>query len=123
MKINSFEECKKEYLADIGWDDNIDYKHRDAQRIFPFSVIIQGTYKEGDIAIDWCSNNIGKKEFEWMNLWYGKIGYDYGYWEFFFKNHDDSILFNNFIPKIYMELDGEKWKTDGYENYVAISNE
>jgi hypothetical protein len=36
----------------------------------------------------------------WSILWYGKIDYDYGFWEFFFKKEEDKIKYQNNVEKL-----------------------
>ena len=120
MKINTFEECLNEYNSFNGWEPENDTDRSEKAKEFPYSVIVEGAYLENDMAQKWCLDNIGKKDENWADLWYGKIGYDYGFWELFFKNQKDADFFKNTVPTFYAETVAGKWRTDGYENHIDM---
>lgn len=54
------------------------------------------------------------------NIFYGKLGYDYGFFEFFFSNEADAIKFSNVIPTIFTKYPvGSVMRSDGYNNYIS----
>jgi hypothetical protein len=57
----------------------------------------------------------GKKEDKWTKIFYSKIGYDYGYFEYFFKTETDANSFSKEVPNFYGQYPTGKWKTDGYD--------
>lgn len=123
MKINNFEECIKVYGTDGVLDERDSQDRLKNLKDYPFALVIEGNYLEHDMAAQWLKNNIGLQDEEWQELWYGKIAYDYGFWEFFFKNQKTLDSFKNAVPTFYAETVTGKWRTDGYENHIDIKDE
>lgn len=124
MKINTFEGCVKIYNNDLkeqgGWDTEDNKKRSSSLETFPHSVIVEGNYLEYDVAEKWVTKNISPKDEKWTDLWYGKIGYDYGFWEFFFENKEDAEKFKESVRIFYAETSGKKWKTEGYDKHIEL---
>lgn len=118
MKLNSYLECVKSYGND--WDKEDDIKRQKILKSFPYSYIIEGAYPEYETASKWCLKEFEAKEAKWTDLWYGKTGYDYGFWEFFFKDKQDAESFKKAITGFYAETAAGKWKTDGYGKHINL---
>lgn len=118
MKINSYSECKKNYGNE--WDKEDGIKRQKIIKSFPYPFIAEGVYLEYETASKWCLKKFGAKEAKWTDLWYGKTGYDYGFWEFFFKNEQDAESFKKAVNDFYVETAKGKWKTEGYNKYIEL---
>src|SRR5581483_8404845 len=104
-------------------------------------VIVEGAYPEFDMATKWCIDRIGPtdetnnwkeiksktgdyepiqfvKNGHWSNLWFDKIGYDYGFSEFYFKEDKDLRAFTEALPSFYGTGPKGRWKTEGYEKFI-----
>lgn len=145
MKINTYKNCLVAYTDGwSGWQNNFDVEREDSLRLFPYSVIIEGDLLEIDLAIERCIKLAGQPDvtseivyfknsagaFEevhksengnWKSFFYGKIDYDYGFCEFFFKNEEESNMFKDIIPKLYVEVNGKKWRTDGKDKIINLN--
>lgn len=123
MQINTLESGRKIYQSFNGWEESFDQKRVEMLKQFPCSVIVEGDYLEYDMATDWCTKKIGAKNESWTDLWYERIGYEYGFWEFFFKNEKQAQTFRNFVPSVYADATdrgGKKWRTQGYEVNIEL---
>ena len=98
LKIASNEEWLKEY-QDWGLEYDEFCNERQGKIVnFPHAVFIRGA----DIVIEllemWCKLNISERDNKWASVWYGKIGYDYWFAEFFFKSKKDLENFKKIVP-------------------------
>lgn len=135
MKINTLEN----FIKDNYWNEEYEEARKNVATFFQFSVIVEGAIVEYSMAIDWCIKNIGirntnlRKFYEnaeqenikngqWTEIWYDKIGYDYGFSEFFFKNEEDLKKFKSEISNFYgvEPQTNKKWKTNGYNNFIDL---
>jgi hypothetical protein len=124
MKVNTFEKCVKSYNENFknqgGWDAEDNLKRIETLRIFPYSIIVEGNYLEHDMATQWNNTNFGLREEKWTDLWYGKIDYDYGFWEFFFKEKKHVEMFEKAVDTFYAETAVGKWKTDSDNKHIDL---
>ncbi len=125
MKISTHKECVQAYNDGFkhqggGWDSVDDLERTKVSENFSFSVIVEGAYGEDNVAEKWCADKFGEKDIKWKYLWYGKIDYDYGFWEFFFKDQKDANQFNETVSTFYVEINGKKWKTDGKDKIINL---
>jgi hypothetical protein len=89
---------------------------------FPFAVMLEVAFPELDFANRWCWNNFGVGHGEcfekysnyrsctidfphchigtWMNLWFVKTDYDFGFNEWYFLTTADRDSFLEFVPSI-----------------------
>jgi hypothetical protein len=121
MKFNTFENCVKEYSSFDGWKEELGPQREKYGSMFSRSVIIEGAFPEYDMAEKWLTENVGPKSgTTWRDIWFGKTGYDYGFWEFFFKEKDFYSKFLKEVPKFYGIGPKGKWKTEGYNNFIDL---
>jgi hypothetical protein len=82
-----------------------------------YSVIFDGNFLEYDTMLDWLKQEgFG----ETQNIFYGKLSYDYGFFEFFFPNETTASKFSNVIPTIFTEYPvGSVMRSDSYDNYIS----
>lgn len=77
-----------------------------------YTVIFEGDFLEFDNAESWV-----KKELDLATInfiFYGKLDYDYGFFEFFFSNEADAKRFSDKVPDIYTRYpNGSVSKTKG----------
>jgi hypothetical protein len=125
MKISTYNDCRKEYdsLDSVEkWNEQNDEDRQTALKIFSHSVIVEGDTLEWIMAKTWSQENIGEKTIKWDEFPFGKTDYDYGFFEFYFKDKKDLDLFINEIPNFYAENEGKKWKTKGRFNDEYIKD-
>lgn len=80
-----------------GWDSKDNKKRSKILLNLPYSVIVEGAYSEKEKATNWCLDELDEKNNEWIDLWCGKTGYDYGFWEFPFLS---LLCYNASIPEV-----------------------
>jgi hypothetical protein len=64
-----------------------------------YSVIVETEWMEFDNLKRWMSLNIQATDQEYVS--YGKIGYNFGFFEFFFERENDMLRTLEAIPRIY----------------------
>lgn len=144
MKTTTLKEVIYECVGEPEWKDNFEPKRQIILRKFPFSILVEGSLDELGTAVNWCLDTISERndvlrESEkydfyysrllkrnspnglWAELWYEKLGYDYGVSEFFFQNEKDLNSFILKVPDFYgIGEDGNKWRTDGMDKYEKV---
>lgn len=129
MKISTYKNCITAYTDGwSGWEDNFDIEREDSLKTFPHSIIVEGDTTEIDQAIMWCVKFIGQpdltsdlvylknstgelkeikrfKEGNWKSFFYGKVNYDYGFCEFFFKEKKSLEKFQGEVPHFVYKLE------------------
>jgi hypothetical protein len=118
MLIRSFQEMLKEYdIEDLASDDKEErIKMLSEKR---YSVIFEGDFLEFDNAEKWIQQNISNNPVAF--LFYGKLGYDYGFFEFFFTEQKYAIEFTQVIPNLFTTYPiGKTFKTNGYNNLIEL---
>lgn len=77
----------------------------------------QPIYDMDTVVIDGVSVTNHSHTGKWSTLWYGKIDYDYGYIEFFFKKEEDRSKFESTVESLITEYpSGVKGRTiDGVD--------
>ena len=121
MRENNYEACVKTY-QDIGdFEEELHAQRSATLKLLPHSVIAEGSYPELDMADQWLHTNVGNEsENTWQKIWYGKIAYDYGFTEYFFKDATIQRKFADEIKNFYGEGPKGKWKTDGHDKYIDL---
>lgn len=115
-----------EYLS-CGMETSEDYAREESLRKerllrFPYAVMLQAAFPELDFTNRWCWTSFGPAEGEctqrhseyracqmdgphshsgvWLDYWYGKTDYDFGFNEWYFANKSDYELFLGYVPNI-----------------------
>ena len=125
MKISTYENCFTSYTDNwSGWQSNFDVERKNSFLMFPYSVIIEGSFSDIDIAEAWCLKQVGKVDITsdmfflknyagkleeikrtknglWKIYFYGKTSYDYGFCEFFFREKIDLEKFQKAVPNFF----------------------
>jgi hypothetical protein len=121
MKINTIEYVTKHYTEHHDWDAQDENERKIALEKFPFSLVVEGNYPEADMAIEYCVKNFGDENGTWMKLWYGKTDYDYGFYEFCFKEEQQLISFKSSVDDFFVIDTGGNWKSDGPQNRLSLA--
>jgi hypothetical protein len=116
MVIHSFQQMIKEYDTDE--IDIADIEARNKLLLqYPFSVIFEGDFLETDTVKQWLENNNSTNPINY--LFYGKLGYDYGFFEFFFSSEKDANDLNQIIPDLFTCYPtGKNLRTNGYNEMI-----
>lgn len=127
MKLSTFEELLEEYRSfedDPGLDD-IRSVRSEMIAVLPHSLIVEGSFLEWDNLERWLDRQFGPENGSvWKSVFYGKTGYDYGYWEFFFSSTIDLELLIKTIPTIYGQANGQgRFRSEGYDCLIDLPEE
>ena len=120
MRTSTLADCGKLYSKNSGWQE---MKNQRTEKLntHPFSVIVEGAFPELDMAEKWLQDFIGPDTDDiWKKMWFGKITYDYGFMEFYFKDNSSLNKFSSEIPSFYGTGPDGKWKTDGSEKFTPL---
>ena len=116
MLVRSYKEMLKEYkIEDLISDD----KEERIKLLIEnkYSVIFEGDFLELDNAEKWVQQNFNKNSVTY--LFYGKLGYDYGFFEFFFNEQKHALEFAQVVPNLFTAYPiGKIFKTNGYDNLI-----
>jgi len=116
MKLSTFSAMIKEY--EIRPIDSDDLKER--ERLLAghdHSVIFEGNILEFENALDWLKNQLNIDKIDY--IFYGKLGYDYGFFELFFPNETDATKFEKILPDIFTKFpNGSMMRSAGLDNFV-----
>lgn len=107
------------------------------QQNYPHSIILALFYPQMDFADRWCWQQFGSPQGvcsdryseypsctetgehqhtgKWQTHWWGKVGYDFGYNEYFFAQQADYEAFCAFIPQICF---GELYDADTDKRFL-----
>ena len=97
-------------------------ERKERVRSFPFAVMLELAFPERDFADRWCWEQFGSARGEclqsyseypsctmnvphchmgsWINHWFVKTDYDFGFSEWYFSERVDYELFLEFVPSI-----------------------
>ena len=116
MLIRSYQEMLKEYdIKDLVSDDKEERTKMLSEN--KYSVIFEGDFLEFDNAEKWVQENLNNNPVAF--LFYGKLGYDYGIFEFFFNEQKYAFEFAQAIPNIFTSYpNGKTFKTNGYNDQI-----
>ena len=120
MKIITDKELNDSYPDEVLEEERKELKKNDSHKSFPHALLVDGAFLEYDMAEGWLKQNVGEREKEWFDHFYGKISYDHGCWKIFFSNEADMHSFSDTVEGFYGEVNGVRWKTDGWENYIDL---
>jgi len=86
---------------------------------FPYTVLFEGHYFEYDSIQNWYRQNISLEPIPF--LFYGKLDYDYGFFEFFFDDPVVAGRISALIPGFYsIYPNGKRMRTAGYETLIEL---
>lgn len=116
MKLSTFSEMIHEYK--VRPIDNDDLEEREKLLIsHKYSAIFEGDFLEFDSLQRWVKENINNNPM--VFLFYGKLDYDYGYFEVFFceQSHFEKVM--TVIPDLFTTFpNGETSKTNGFKKNI-----
>lgn len=125
MRIRSFQEMLLEYnIPELEPDDKLERNKMLSKH--SYSIILEGEYMELDNLAKWITINVGKDAIRF--LFYGKVGYNYCFGEYFFDNEKQVLEVAKAIPNIYTLYPASIkrnhiCKSDGYEVEVGYEPE
>lgn len=125
MKVISFQDMLKEY--EISTLDSADNNEREKMLLnYKYSIIVEGGFMEYDNLEKWMKANFNNVSCEW--LFYGKIGYDYGFKEYFFESEEQAFKVTMAVPNIYTcypkASDPQRMsRSNGYDDEVLYDPE
>ncbi|TAE11875.1 MAG: hypothetical protein EAZ95_13065 [Bacteroidetes bacterium] len=110
MLVRSFEEMLKEYeIEDLELADKQD--RTEMLSNYTYSVIFEGDFLEYDNLEEWIKTNL---DAPLVYLFYGKLDYDYGFFELFFTEEKNAKKVAELIPILFTTYpNGETSKTNG----------
>ena len=116
MRIQSFEEMCQEYGRSLDSEDLAE--RTEMLTKYSYSIIIEGEWMEFDNLDKWMKQNIPTIPVE--NIGYGKTGYDFGFFEFFFIEKESVEKLTQVIPNIYTiypasNIPNHTCKSNGYD--------
>ena len=116
MTIRSFEEMLEEYhIEDLDSDDK--EERTKMLSLYKHSVIFEGDFLEIDNIQKWILQHLEINSAPY--LFYGKLGYDYGFFEFFFPSQTLANKFAEATPTIFTTYpNGKTLKTAGLGKFI-----
>ena len=117
MTIRSFAELKSQYdPKDLDEDDMLERENKLVSS--QFSVILEGDLLELESALQWAKLNLVLEHVDY--LFYGKIAYDYGFFELFFKEKEQMQKISEEISNIYTLFpNGKRMRSLSHDNYIT----
>lgn len=119
MLLRSFDEMLTAYgIDELEKSDQADRLNMLIQ--FPYPVLFEGSYCEYDGIQNWYSQNI--QTYSIPFLFYGKLDYDYGFFELFFDDAAIAQRIAELIPGFYsIYPNGKRMRTAGYEMLIELN--
>lgn len=122
MISHSYENCKNIYLECDLWEPEDEEVRQGYLKEYPYSKIVEGSFLEFEVMDKWL--NIQKtldKNFEYKEIYYRKLDYNYCMIEFFFNKKENQIKFEEMIPNFYgVSFDGKKFRSEGHDTYIDL---
>lgn len=116
MKISTFPELANAYEVRLLDSDDLEKRQTLLARL-KHSVIFEGDFLEFDNIINWIKDQLSIESVDY--IFYGKLGYDYGFFELFFSNDADANKLVDIIPAIYTSFpNGSVMKSNGVDHYI-----
>ena len=122
MRLRSFEEMLSEYnIPELESDDKMSRAERLSQH--KYSIIVEGDFLEFDNLELWIKTNLRLDSIDW--LFYGKIGYDFGFAEYFFEKENQALEVARVVPNVYTTFGywlrpNRICKSDGFDTWVDL---
>jgi hypothetical protein len=116
MKISTFSEMIQEY--EVRPIDSDDLQERDKLLgTHKYAIIFEAEFLEFETLEQWIKANITEESLTF--LFYGKLDYDYGFFELFVDNKSHFEKIETIIPTLYTTYpNGETLKTNGYKDFI-----
>ena len=127
MRVQTFIELTEAYSeTNSGLDPNDITERNKLFNQHLYSIIVEGGWLELENLEKWANENIS--EMPLNQVWYGKLGYDFGCVEYFFNEENNAKSFNVVVPKIYTSSPhsnppGLIYKSDGYDRDILYNAE
>ena len=122
MRVLNFTELENEYHQTFSSLDTDDINERNKLLIsLPYSVIVECDWLEFENLEKWAKENIDENPLE--RIGYGKTAYDFGCFEYFFKDERNATNFSKVVPQIFTTYPNSYppnhiCKSDGYDNHI-----
>lgn len=120
MRVQAYRQMLAEYgIEELNSDDKSE--REEMLGTYPYSVILEGEFMELDNLNKWIEVHIGPETIKY--LFYGKVGYNYVFAEYFFADKPHAEGLAEVIPHIYTlyphSLTPDKAvRSNGYEELV-----
>jgi hypothetical protein len=116
MKLSSFAEMIKDY--EVRPIDSDDFDEREELfKTHKYSVIFEAEFLEFENVEKWINEELNLKELKC--IFYGKLDYNYGFFEIFFLDESTSTKLEAILPTIYTKYpNGQILKTNGSDNFI-----
>lgn len=117
MKVSTFSEMIREY--EVRPIDKDDFEERERLlSTYKYSVIFEGDFMEFDNVEKWLKDELSIEANNY--IFYGKLDYDYGFFEFFFSSEILANKLTNILPDIFTKYpNGSTMKSDGLDNNIC----
>jgi hypothetical protein len=119
MRVHSYQAMLAVYETHSLEDDEELFRNSKLEE-YPYSVIVEGGYMELESLEKWMNVFLGSVSVEWTA--YSKIGYDFCFAEYFFKDELNAKSVENVIPHIYttypLASPPRAIKSNGYDEIV-----
>ena len=116
MTIRSFDDLINTYDTNqLDPDDMLERTNKLSEN--SHSVIIEGDILEFENVMQWTKLNLGLDFVDY--IFFGKIAYDYGFFELFFNQKSHMEKLTSEIPNIYTLFpNGKLMKSKSHDSYV-----
>ena len=116
MVVRSYSEMIEGYnKPDLNLDDRDERMEMLSK--YKFAVIFEGDFLELDNLQKWIHENITTSPLQY--LFYGKLGYDYGFFELFFDRQEDAEKVSLTVPTLYTAFpNGKTLRTNGMDEFI-----
>lgn len=118
MKVSTFLETVHEYAVRPIDSDDLD-KRDILLSTHKYTIIFEADFMEFDNLEQWIKTNITNEAIEF--LFYGKLEYDYGFFELFVDNQSHFEKLKNIIPTLFTVYpSGQTAKTNGSAQLISL---
>jgi hypothetical protein len=118
MLLRSFDEMLTAYgIDELEKSDQAD--RSGMLMLCPYAVLFEGSYDEYYGIQNWYNQNI--RVYSIPFFFYGKLDYDYGFFEFFFDDPAIAQRIAELIPGFYsIYPNGKRMRTAGYDTLIVL---
>jgi hypothetical protein len=116
MRVSDFPQMVKDYEVRTMDTDELT-KRNTLLGQGKYSVIFEGDFLETDSVRSWLKQETGIEEP--CFIFYGKLGYDYGYFEFFFSSENEATSLAEVLQNMFTRYpNGVMMRSEGLDNYL-----